>query len=163
MSTAAAAVPAAGYCAVCGLAAQMVCTECRKMFYCDRKHQRQHWKMHKFVCTALASATPAAAKQDSAKHVLLVRNCGSLGDWYFERLLKHKWLWWFLSIHDDGVLLFQCALECGTACKRQFRVRRSSNPNAVICNYVLLPQLTTTKAQTACKLLIFYSKAYKTR
>src|SRR5690242_6812726 len=88
----AAAAPAAGYCAVCGIAAQMVCTGCRTMFYCDRKHQRQHWKTHKSVCTTLASATPAAAKQESAKDVLLIRNCGGLGDWYADRLMKHKWL-----------------------------------------------------------------------
>jgi MYND finger len=126
--SAAAAAPAAGYCAVCGIAAQMVCTGCRKMFYCDKKHQRQHWKTHKSVCTTLASATPAAAKQHSAKHVLLVHNCGSLGDWYSERLLKHKWLK-DCSLGNDicsQCVTIYCSNEPLNAAPRKRRILRTA-------------------------------------
>jgi hypothetical protein len=40
-----------------------VCSGCRTARYCCRECQKQHWKQHKPVCTALAAAAaPAAAK-----------------------------------------------------------------------------------------------------
>lgn len=28
----------------------MVCSRCRKVYYCSQEHQKQHWKQHKSVC-----------------------------------------------------------------------------------------------------------------
>ncbi len=28
-----------------------LCGKCKKQFYCSRRHQRNHWKCHKYVCS----------------------------------------------------------------------------------------------------------------
>jgi tetratricopeptide (TPR) repeat protein len=39
-------------CASCGKAAAQSCGRCRKVRYCDRQCQKQHWKEHKKACDA---------------------------------------------------------------------------------------------------------------
>ena len=38
-------------CAMCHAGATQCCSSCRSVFYCNRDHQRQHWKVHKIQCT----------------------------------------------------------------------------------------------------------------
>ena len=38
-------------CAMCHAGATQCCSSCRSVFYCNREHQRQHWKVHKIQCT----------------------------------------------------------------------------------------------------------------
>ena len=35
------------------------CGQCRKVYYCGQKHQKQHWKVHKQTCGSTATATKA--------------------------------------------------------------------------------------------------------
>ena len=42
-------------CAVCGVpkyltASMMVCSRCKKAYYCSRQHQKAHWNLHKKTC-----------------------------------------------------------------------------------------------------------------
>ena len=39
-----------GSCAVCDKSATLRCAGCRKLFYCDKKHQRDDWAKHKRSC-----------------------------------------------------------------------------------------------------------------
>jgi len=36
--------------------AQMVCSGCHGVFYCDKLHQKEHWKLHKPMCQKIAEA-----------------------------------------------------------------------------------------------------------
>ena len=36
---------------MCHAGATQCCSSCRSVFYCNREHQRQHWKVHKIQCT----------------------------------------------------------------------------------------------------------------
>ncbi|XP_069699805.1 SET domain-containing protein SmydA-8-like isoform X2 [Periplaneta americana] len=40
-----------GSCAVCQAQATQCCSGCHSVFYCNRDHQKQHWKVHKTQCT----------------------------------------------------------------------------------------------------------------
>ena len=37
-------------CAVCRKVAEDISGGCKKVFYCSREHQQQHWKEHKPAC-----------------------------------------------------------------------------------------------------------------
>lgn len=37
-------------CAECQQPADLICTGCRMVSYCNKEHQKQHWKEHKSVC-----------------------------------------------------------------------------------------------------------------
>ncbi|XP_046405953.1 SET domain-containing protein SmydA-8-like isoform X2 [Ischnura elegans] len=41
---------AVGKCAMCGLEATLKCSGCRLTYYCDKEHQKSHWKEHKGAC-----------------------------------------------------------------------------------------------------------------
>ena len=42
-------------CAVCGVpkylaASMMICSRCKRAYYCSREHQKAHWKVHRTTC-----------------------------------------------------------------------------------------------------------------
>ena len=37
-------------CIVCGCYASNVCSRCKKVYYCSKAHQKEHWKTHKLYC-----------------------------------------------------------------------------------------------------------------
>lgn len=37
-------------CEVCQKPALHKCGGCHKIYYCDKSHQREHWKQHKSIC-----------------------------------------------------------------------------------------------------------------
>lgn len=39
-------------CAQCNKPAELKCSACKLVAYCDKEHQKQHWKTHKGVCRA---------------------------------------------------------------------------------------------------------------
>ncbi len=39
-------------CALCGCLGIFTCTACHKEHYCSKKHQKQHWKLHKKACAS---------------------------------------------------------------------------------------------------------------
>ncbi|CAN0282783.1 unnamed protein product, partial [Ectocarpus sp. 12 AP-2014] len=48
---AAASVAVSPKCAKCGIGGKSLqCTRCRKVSYCSKECQRQHWKIHKAAC-----------------------------------------------------------------------------------------------------------------
>eukprot|EP00457_Paulinella_chromatophora_P005041 gb/GEZN01005054.1/.p1 GENE.gb/GEZN01005054.1/~~gb/GEZN01005054.1/.p1 ORF type:complete len:546 (-),score=84.45 gb/GEZN01005054.1/:34-1671(-) len=59
-----ATVQACGYCGISG-SGLLRCSRCRAAFYCDKHHQRKHWKQHKVSCGSNAKVTAG----DVPKHV----------------------------------------------------------------------------------------------
>lgn len=43
-------IPTPHNCPVCGTKSTLRCSNCHLTFYCDRKHQKEHWPEHKKVC-----------------------------------------------------------------------------------------------------------------
>lgn len=39
-----------GDCGFCGALANVKCSSCKTVFYCDRNCQKRHWKQHKRLC-----------------------------------------------------------------------------------------------------------------
>ena len=37
-------------CAICDKEAVQKCSACKRVRYCSREHQKQHWKEHKKIC-----------------------------------------------------------------------------------------------------------------
>ena len=37
-------------CIICGCYASNVCSRCKKIYYCSKTHQKDHWKSHKLYC-----------------------------------------------------------------------------------------------------------------
>lgn len=40
-------------CGVCGVAATLQCSRCKKVSYCGAEHQKSDWKTHKTQCKGL--------------------------------------------------------------------------------------------------------------
>lgn len=45
----------------CISAGSSSCSKCRSAFYCGAEHQKQHWKVHKKICCAVANGTTATS------------------------------------------------------------------------------------------------------
>ena len=45
-----------GPCGFCGSLAEVKCSNCKAIYYCDRNCQKRHWKQHKTACKQIKTA-----------------------------------------------------------------------------------------------------------
>ncbi|XP_054268253.1 SET domain-containing protein SmydA-8-like [Macrosteles quadrilineatus] len=60
----------AGSCAVCSKPASQRCAVCKSVNYCNKNHQKQHWKTHKNECKCFEVATSSKL----GRHMVALRN-----------------------------------------------------------------------------------------
>jgi hypothetical protein len=51
-------------CSVCFAPCNAACAQCKIVHYCSQKHQRQHWKDHKWDCKSYAQKIEKAGEND---------------------------------------------------------------------------------------------------
>ena len=51
-------------CNICEKNTNLICSQCRCMFYCNKDHQRKDWKIHGALCRMLARKNPREAKSE---------------------------------------------------------------------------------------------------
>lgn len=75
-------------CAICVQAASVTCPRCRRVRYCSKEHQKQHWADHKIECQC---------------RIMILKGVNLLGDWVAEKLKKDKLLNRFaMTLDFDG-------------------------------------------------------------
>jgi len=51
-------------CNICKKNTNLICSQCRCMFYCSKDHQRKDWKIHGALCRMLARKNACKAKRE---------------------------------------------------------------------------------------------------
>eukprot|EP00929_Paragymnodinium_shiwhaense_P087706 TRINITY_DN47843_c0_g1_i1.p1 TRINITY_DN47843_c0_g1~~TRINITY_DN47843_c0_g1_i1.p1 ORF type:complete len:958 (-),score=139.93 TRINITY_DN47843_c0_g1_i1:585-3395(-) len=76
--------PVERLCVVCAERATSKCGQCQKVWYCGRKHQAEHWKVHKSSCKSGCvkekEATPKPAEAEACLMAAVVANISCAED-----------------------------------------------------------------------------------
>jgi hypothetical protein len=51
-------------CLICGKDSSLKCSQCKLVYYCNKKHQIEDWRNHKFVCRTLSPNGVQTVKED---------------------------------------------------------------------------------------------------
>lgn len=92
-----------GPCSVCGQTSTRKCGGCKKVFYCDKEHQSEHWPRHKQDC----QAWEIYENEELGRYLVAKRDLKA-GD----EIIVESPLVWGPALHSDERICVGCGRKC---------------------------------------------------